>query len=237
MKKIRKGFTIIELLLSMGFLATLMITIALLITLITGIYQKGLSLRAVNSNGRQIVDEITRTVGGSPIVDDINPQDTNGDGEIGREEIARTLRGYFFTNVHRVPADDELGVFDTEVQENGVFCTGAYSYIWNTEPSYALWRDPATRMSANVLSISHPVNGANVTDVYKLARIPDNSRSVCRDAFNDNRTEYESLVEPIELINSDEADLILYDFSVFPATQNTLTGQTFYSASFILATG
>lgn len=222
--KTKKGFTIIELVLAMGFLSTILLTIAILLIQIMSIYQKGLSLRAVNSVGQQLIDELMRTVGGSPIVTGINPE-PDASGIINEQAITAALRKYYVSNT--ITEDGE------EKQINGVFCTGSYSYIWNTPES-----DPTNLNSPNILTVQYGETGPRVA--YKLARVVDPARNICQEARAENPAKNfvisESNPAPIELINSDEADLYLYDFTVFPATQNTITGQTFYSATFILGT-
>ncbi len=220
----RKGFTIIELVLAMGFLTTILVTIAILLIQIMSIYQKGLSLRAVNTMGQQLIDELTRTVGGSPIVPDINPV-PNDSGIVNEQALATALRRYYVSNT--IVEDGR------QKQINGVFCTGSYSYIWNTPES-----DPTNSASPNVLTLQYGETGER--KIYKMARVVDNTRRICQEAQGDSPASNFIISatdpEPIELINTDEADLYLYDFTVFPATQNTITGQTFYSANFILGT-
>jgi len=221
----RKGFTIIELMLAMGFLGTLLVTIALLVTMITGIYQKGLSLRAVNANGKQIIDDMTRIISGSPMPGvSLNPT-PDISGEITNTAIHDALKQYFVTTVKEGQ------------QLHGAFCTGSFSYIWNTQPSYS--------SEEGLLRIEFPENSSSPLDnphTPKFARIPDSTRSVCRTLADPGKvsisgvTTIEATGTPIELINNDESDLILYDFVVFPATQNDTTSQIFYSVTFILAT-
>ena len=220
----RKGFTIIELVLAMGFLTTILVTIAILLIQIMSIYQKGLSLRAVNTMGQQLIDELSRTVGGSPIVPNINPV-PNDSGIVNEQALATALRRYYVSNT--ILEDGR------QKQINGVFCTGSYSYIWNTPES-----DPTNSASPNVLTLQYGETGER--KIYKMARVVDNTRRICQEAQGDSPASNFIISatdpEPIELINTDEADLYLYDFTVFPATQNTITGQTFYSANFILGT-
>jgi len=237
----RKGFTMIELVLAMGFLATLLITIALLVNMITGIYQKGLSLRAVNATGRQLVDEFSRAVGSSPLATGINPIDRGGDGRIDDDDIAASLRIYFTSNPKPTAMNPNPD------QTHGAFCTGMYSYIWNTQPSYEAW---LTGDDSNVLQLRwqpDPLVDAWETAVYKLARVPDSTRSVCSTIAGDPDVtpaipgiDHGDTITvpgiPVSLISDDETNLILYDFTVFPATQHTITKQTFYSATFILGT-
>lgn len=57
-----KGFTLVELMLSMAFIAILLLAIALLVLQISSIYNKGLTLRAVNEAGKIITGDIQRTL-------------------------------------------------------------------------------------------------------------------------------------------------------------------------------
>ena len=212
MRKTKGGFTIIELMLAMMFLSMLLVTIALLVVQITGIYQKGLSLRSVSAEGKQLIDEFMRVVSGSPLNQSIMPETSS------KSDINKAVQQYYVSN----PTTGAL-------QYNGTFCTGSYSYVWNTWYSMSDGRGPTLSLNGKT---------------YRLARVMDTSRDICAQANGTksglNNTRQTNLRategEPIEMINADESDLILYNFTVFPATQQTLTGQTFYSATFILAT-
>jgi prepilin-type N-terminal cleavage/methylation domain-containing protein len=61
----RRGFTIIELMLAMSFIAVLLVAIAMTIIQISTIYTKGLTLKEVNQTGRDISDDLRRTVAAS----------------------------------------------------------------------------------------------------------------------------------------------------------------------------
>lgn len=57
----QKGFTIIELLLAMTFLSILLMAITMLIMQTVAIYDKGISLRAVDKAGRTLASEMQRS--------------------------------------------------------------------------------------------------------------------------------------------------------------------------------
>lgn len=61
----QQGFTIIELLLAMSFVAALLIGIALTIVQIGATYNRGLTLKEVNQTGRSISDDLRRNLAGS----------------------------------------------------------------------------------------------------------------------------------------------------------------------------
>lgn len=64
------GFTVIELLLAMTFVAILLLGVAMATIHISNTYTRGITLREVNQAGRSVTDDINRTVGASsPIVD------------------------------------------------------------------------------------------------------------------------------------------------------------------------
>lgn len=56
------GFTIIELMLAMGFVGLLLLAIAMTTIQIGSIYNKGITLRQVNQAGRAISDELQRSI-------------------------------------------------------------------------------------------------------------------------------------------------------------------------------
>ena len=64
-RKKQQGFTIIELLLAMSFVAALLIGIALTIVQIGATYNRGLTLKEVNQTGRSVSDDIRRNLAAS----------------------------------------------------------------------------------------------------------------------------------------------------------------------------
>lgn len=212
--KTRKGFTIVELLLAMSFVAVLMITIAFLVIRITAIYQKGLTIRSVNQVGRNLMDDFSRAVADSPVDDNL------------------TTRDRYFVSVPTA---------GTQLQ--GAFCTGRYSFLWNT--GSAINGGQRIRFRNNRGEFS-----------FRLLRVNDAGRSVCaqlRNLGGSSVIDFRAFPElnniiPKELLSlsgaddapttdsASESDLALYDLRVFPPTINRITGHAFFSATFILAT-
>lgn len=237
MKKARSGFTIIELMLAMAFLGTMLLGIAALVMRITNIYQKGLALRAVNSTGREIISDLTRTINSSPTDVAINPDVTESPSgsNVLAKDVAAAQANYFLSVEHEGK------------QMAGVFCTGSYSYVWNTADNLRD-DDGATDVFRIVTS--------DGTITPRFARFVDRQRFACaHDTVTANGTyppaantdfktnaytfdihEIASRDDVTELISRDEADLAIYDFRILPATQNDTTKQIFISGSFILAT-
>jgi len=240
--KTKKGFTLIELLFAMVFISILMLVIAYLIIYIISVYQKGLTMRAVSSTGRQIIDEITRSVMSSPTNALLSPSDDlNNDGVIDENELIMATRRYYFQAYATIDGQD-VPVF-------GAFCTGSYTYMWNT--AYAI--------NAGVSSpylMTYQLKSGEKTNTFRLIKVYDQTREICASVVDRNSSppiyRFQNGITganrtftltferdkslPANLIQADEADLALYDFQIFPATQDPLTGQIFYSSSFILAT-
>ena len=237
----KNGFTMVELMLSMVFLAVLMMTIAVLVMHVVSTYQKGLAIRAVNATGRALIDDFSRSVAASPysdIQDDysfITGEFITGSG----------MKKYYM----QTPGTGGVPL-------HGVFCTGLFSYIWNT--GYALNDARSANDYSNTLRYRYSMTDEPESN-FKLIKVPDrerlvcyqyatfDSRTICRpDHYNmydntcmaDPRQDSGDRLDfaPLELLDSSEDELAIYDFKVFPATQNPTTHQTFYTATFILAT-
>lgn len=235
MKTMKRGFTIVEITIAMTFVATLLITIALVVTQMTAIYQKGLALRAVNSTGRELVDEFTRGITSAPAKGVSYLCNSYYSGN----ETARTAceaDGANLLTYHQ----DTARINDMDVPVHGVFCTGRYSYIWNT--GYALKSSESNHRAELI------VNGTNYGDKFRVMRVNDDDRALCGAYMNGGSYRYNgnsgskysynisSDDAPIELLSGSESNLTLYDFVPFPAASHDITQHAFYSITFILGT-
>lgn len=69
LRNTQTGFTIIELMLAMSFVAMLLLAIAMTTIQIGNIYNKGITLKQVNQAGRSLTDELQRTLAASSAID------------------------------------------------------------------------------------------------------------------------------------------------------------------------
>jgi type II secretory pathway pseudopilin PulG len=99
----RHGFTLIELMLAMTFIAMLLVAIALTTIQISNIYTKGITLREVNQAGRSLSDELQRTIA-SATPFDVTPKGSGDNAPASR---------------YIVSAD------------GGRLCLGTHTYVWN----------------------------------------------------------------------------------------------------------
>lgn len=98
----QKGFTLIEMMVAMAFVSVLMLTIAMAVIQIGNIYNKGLTMRAVDYAGRALSTEIRQTLGQSEPF-----------------SVDTALR------IQKHPGSSSLN------PDGGRLCTGTFSYIWN----------------------------------------------------------------------------------------------------------
>lgn len=253
----KSGFTMIEFSIATAFIAVLLISIAIVTSNIITIYQKGLTLKAVNSVGRGLIDEFNSTINAAPAVDVDSLCDSHLKNDNAARSICRADHADKFIFQHRfgnrqAPSNESNG----EVQMNGIFCTGKYSYIWNT-----YYADEAKEKghSNSVVKIKYRDLGGQpqTLEDFRMARIEDPTYRVCSAVTTDEyQTPWSSGTADNEIditklangtsnniktpeqgfLNSFDLDLWLYELTMFPISQDDFTYRTFMSGTFILAT-
>jgi len=239
-QKTRQGFTIIEISLVMAFVSVLLISIALIISNMMAVYQKGLTLKSVDSVGRNLVEELVTTINSAPSIDTANLCRTHYGGT-PLEDQCQDDNAYKFIFQSHQPASEAI-------QYSGVLCTGNYSYIWNTQYGIDAGRslNLKYRGADNVVrTIAQPF----------LARFEDRNYRACTSSMLNNNYEFHSepnyTVDITELENGQsnkiptpeqnfldgsEIPLRLYELTIFPISQDSVTLRSFFSGTFILAT-
>lgn len=253
--KVKKGFTIIELSISIVFLSILLLTIAFLIINMISIYQKGLTLKSVSSAGSEIIDEVSRAISAAPTTN------INRVCELLKNDSERRKceeDGAYYKAYHQISdlfelANPKGGVdIKRELPVYGGFCTGRFSYIWNTAYTFPLaWEGsslPKNFSSIKKATLRYRLKGdPNERELknFRLIRIADYNRQVCSNKAGDyssaHSPEYDLRAfdlesEPAEVLDSSEDNLALYDFKIFRPARHKLTNHSFYSGTFILAT-
>ncbi|MBR1795832.1 hypothetical protein IJ765_01035 [Candidatus Saccharibacteria bacterium] len=245
------GFTIAELSIAMAFIAVLLVTIAFLIIHLTSLYQKGLSLKAVNTAGQNITDHIARALTASPsekvstlcnyLTESSQRTSCAGSAKAGSKVLFQQ------TYVSDVRIKSSNTTISGRVPASGVLCTGNFSYLWNT--GYVL--DSSTYVSnfgAN-LSDSQATLNYNGTDYtgFHLLAVRDEKRQVCTSSLEQNGATYANPnhrhvitggnSSPTELLSDNNEDtLAVYDFQLFTPSYHETSKHSFYSGNFILAT-
>lgn len=256
-KQKKAGFTIVELSLTMAFVGVLLITIAIVTTNIVTIYQKGMTIKAVNSVGRGLVDELVSAINTAPSVDTTSLCNSLVTGDTN---VRRCIKENAFDYIYHAQYDAAEGY-----QYNGILCTGHYSYLWNTyygiEAGHTIAMDyyGVTGYDASGDPIYGTVRyGGSGEDAVRLARIEDKTYRLCSavvdNGYVSHYNDYSSGSpinittlangSTVNLTNTPEEgfldefdlDLMLYEFTVFPISQDWVTLRTYMSGTFILAT-
>ena len=240
----KKGFTILETALAMAFISFLMLAVGFAVVQISSIYEKGITIKVVNNNGRELVDEFSRTImaskyGGNESKDGVHFEYT----------YTQTLG-----SISNVGARSEGE--NTEVPLHGAFCIGNYSYLWNT--GYALnlddnkvYNEAGEEFNYNeqkgflLVGEGTPENEVKMVTNYRLIRVADPGREACKshaknalDGEDPNKYVITASKEEnvSELLSASENDLALYDLTVFEPAYHVGTGHALYPISFILGT-
>ncbi|MBQ3445600.1 prepilin-type N-terminal cleavage/methylation domain-containing protein [Candidatus Saccharibacteria bacterium] len=138
------GFTLIELALSMVFVGILSLSIALIISDTVASYKRGLTLNQINTVGMDLVDDFRTAVQNSAsraaTKDCVRYYSSNSDAYLSNGSMnpngamARCINdnAYNFTYWVKKANVKLNGTSIGTVPIYGAFCTGTYSYIWNS---------------------------------------------------------------------------------------------------------
>ena len=232
----KKGFTLVELSLSIAFIAILSITIALIINDAISTYRRGLTLNQINTAGMDLVDDIRTAVQNSPA----SPPSSNC--KSGKDDFQKNCEedsGMRLMNITKTGKVNKI----ENTPLYGAFCTGAYSYIWNSGYLF-LEGDNNNRATYNVDGDYEEEKLPEEWSNFRLLKVEDRQRDVCKSILPE---EYSGEViasefkgkdkNPVVLLANDgSSPLALYSFtSALPAV-NGLENAAFYSMSFILGT-
>ena len=133
MKKVfREGFTLVELALSMAFIGILSVAVILVIANTVASYRRGLTVAQVNTTGVDIVDDMRLAVSNSSSKAASSDCDRFYDAGTARNDCKNDEAYSFVTAVKKAEVKVSGASIGTDVPVYGAFCTGTYSYIWNS---------------------------------------------------------------------------------------------------------
>ncbi len=204
-----KGFTLVELMLSMAFVAMLLVAIALLTIYISNLYTRGITLRQVNEAGSAISTDVSRTIQSASAFDPT----------VGSDSFVVQKDG------------------GSVEPAGGRLCLGQYSYAWNYGkfinkhaaaviglPNYYI-QEPDTT------PIGPPIRLVKVVDTDKSLCKPNNPLLVALgqpasyDGINnDDKT-------TVELLSSGDRDLALHELRL-----NGSKDKQLYSVTLVIGT-
>lgn len=251
LKKNQKGFTLVELALALVFVSVLLITVAWLTIHITTVYEKGLAMKAVNSVGKELVDDFSRAVSVSPAMttNSLCSQKYNKDTRTEQYNrcVNDSARKFSYQQRYNRVIEKKTGN-EMVVPTNGVFCTGRYSYIWNS--AYVLNMGDGSQYDYSPATVGNykavfSYNGGT-NDNFRLLKVSDFTRELCTQHVNGSEYVYDD--SPVytlsgmtpetneDLLDNSDNNIALYDMTIFAPTIHDLTSSAYYSGTFILAT-
>lgn len=267
----REGFTLIELALSLVFIGILSITVVLLIQNVSASYRRGLILNQVNTVGMDLIDDFRSSIQNAtsdPVTrmcgiyyDQYNIATARDYGNCINDNAMSFIMAVKYANV----TDVSSGLDNESMPVFGAFCTGTYTYVWNS--GYFDYDD-----GSKVSGVSKAVIGTRQFSTssletrysdFRLLKIYDDDRSICVNSMKEssgstgytnyadltsrNSTRNEFVIngnisdengDPgVELLkNRAASDLVLYDLYVARPALSSTRQNMFYAASFILGT-
>ena len=262
MKDFKKGFTIVELSLSIAFIGILSITIVLIINNTIVSYRRGIVLNQINTVGMDIVDDMRAAVQNSPGRSLLNECSVLYEGK-NAESLESCLLdgGKKLVSVTR-DAVVRINGQDKTVPVFGAFCTGKYSYIWNSGYFFSNEYQIENNLGAATLKYKKSDTETPTVENFKLLKVEDDQRAVCISAINgygkngngpvynnqgnrgNLKNEFDisdlSVImydEPVEVLSkSGENNLAIYDVEVAKPAEGGEMNNIFYAVSFILGT-
>lgn len=255
----RRGFTIIELSLSIAFIAVLSIIVVVLINNAVSAYHKGLTMNQVNTTGMDLVDDMRVAIQSSPATSLV----AECSNVYQKSEVVDNCAGDKGMSFVILKGGSKVQVGSGASQNTpiyGVFCTGAYSYLWNS--GYLFNGDGDFKVAAGTdkLSLAYKIKGggSDTKENFKLLKVEDDERAVCKAAagaylptpvyqkpnsdgyfaFSTKKIDITSEPidrEPVDLLAGNNS-LAIFDLTTAKPAENGLSNSMFYAVSFILAT-
>ncbi len=243
--KQRRGFTLVELSLSLVFIAALSLIIALLINSTVSSYRRGLILKQINTVGIDIVDDMRAAIQNSStksVTSDCNVVFDSTEAITDCENSGAAN----FVMIKKNASKIELSAGKTieNVPMIGAFCSGTYSYIWNSGYFFTV-KDKGYPKIEGVTQASFVYSTNKTIENFRLLKVRDDDRAVCIAASTSEPftnifdiRDYGEIVseEPIDLLKTNDVGLALYDLTVFAPADSTALNSLFYTASFVLGT-
>ncbi len=220
-----KGFTLIELSLSLAFISVLSLAVVFIINSTIASYRKGLTLNQINTVGMDLVDDMRTTIQGSS-TKSVELAQKDCEGNRGKDDNDSNCENLI-----------SIRVVKENVPMFGAFCTGRYSYVWK---SGEYFRDANGASGPSVvISGESNTNNLELSD-FRFLKVRDDLREICMnykshdEVFNVSTSDE----EPVDLLasSSGEAGLALYDLNVPNPAESNASNSLLYSVSFVLGT-
>ena len=191
--KSKAGFTLVELSISMAFIGFLLIVVTYTTMQIMSIYNKGLTLKEVNSVSRLAVRDIQQSISS------VNSFIINYEDDSGVVKRANSLEDASEKMQH---------YYDTD--KGGRLCTGSFSYIWNYSDTVGV-TNPANYDAAGV----QYTQSGSVKKPIRFVRALDTDYSLCKYSSSVNEgTRLPDAFKYLNVFGEGNNNISLYSFEI-----------------------
>ncbi len=244
----KEGFTLVELSFSILFISVLSLAVALLTVNAISAYRRGITLNQINNMGMELTDDMRSSVQSaqarSLVAECASFYSEDGEAQKKCEEEGAQK----FSSVIKT-ANVEVG--DKEIKDVpvlGAFCTGSYSYIWNSGYLFNEEYNVLGGIKPARLIYKNDEGHSAEKNSFKLLKVSDEDQEVCKSAsgygsgnvfsgdFDISANTYSDIEEDPEDIMTGDMMLALYDLSVGITNESATLDNSLYSISFILGT-
>lgn len=195
----QQGFTIIEITIAMAFIATLLISVMLVGMQLISLYNKGLTIKDVNTVARHTVRDMQDSVAASKssikLVDD---------------------SGGYSTNLANASSK---GLHYFNSSSGGRLCTGSFTYIWNYQAAFNGYNPGAP---AGINGDTQFIRDGAVFKPIRFVKVSDERRDLCsyKDSGADGEQNkgtripdsYTSKLQ--DVFGEGDRNLVLYTFEI-----------------------
>ena len=206
-KQTEKGFTLIELSFAIAFISVLLITITLITNEIIQIYRKGYSIKSINQVGRDLIDEFQTSIIQSPPASITSFCSSKYPGNADEQEDCdgdNSNHGFYsiyqqYYAPVKVISGNTANPATKQVPTGGIFCSGKYTYIWNTGYLFNLTDyefqgsegNQTELRESNKLTVSYEYQTENGVQTgskkdFRLYKIEDTSGAICSSTLDDD---------------------------------------------------
>lgn len=253
-----KGFTMVELSIALVFVGILSVSLAVVINSMMLSYRKSNTMAQVNTTGTDLVDDFRAAAQRSSaqsltmICDYVYVENTAERNECVEDNAYNFVSLTHFSTVTMDGREFVAPIY-------GVYCTGSYSYIWNSgyyELGDARFDEKRVNKWVTLMTGDGEIKYREGTNdlPFKLLKVQDPNRGICVAAYDEEGYEVADGVavgmkdtidisnramdeEPEQLLVARGAgDLAIYDLTIAKPAVNYDNNSVFYQGSFILGT-
>ena len=232
----KSGFTIVEVTIAMAFIAVLVITLLMVGMRIASLYNKGITIRDVNSASRNIIRSMQDDIAASSsrmVV--FYRKASSGSGGGGGSSSASSGDVKFATNLEE--ATKEKIHYYNDPNTGGRLCTGSYTYIWNYRTKFIEYNTKSKNSDGSLVSDSARKSGAQYYrsgsalarfEPVRFMKVKDDQRILCSsekiatmkagygsaEYRNGLRIPDEFIKDSVAVLGDSERGLVIYSMDV-----------------------